>query len=82
MGFNRIYPLVNVYITNWKIHQFYSWVNPRTFDWAILQFANCNKLPEGMSSWDFMVDAFGKPQRMGSEMPCRYRKKMLPSGYD
>ena len=24
------YPLVNVYITNWKDPAFYSWVNPRT----------------------------------------------------
>jgi hypothetical protein len=30
MGFNRIYPLVNFHITNWKIHPFYSWENPRT----------------------------------------------------
>ena len=24
------YPLVNVYVTNWKDPPFYSWVNPRT----------------------------------------------------
>jgi hypothetical protein len=39
-----IYPLVNVYITNWKDPPFL-WVNP-LFLWSF-SIANCNKLPEG-----------------------------------
>ena len=41
-----IYPLVNVYITNWKDPPFL-WVNP-LFLWSF-SIANCNKLPEGIN---------------------------------
>ena len=48
MGFNGTYPLVNCYITNWKIT--ISSGKTHYFDWAIFQLANCKKLPEGKSS--------------------------------
>ena len=42
----EVYPLVNVYITNWKDPPFYSWVNQRPFDWAIFNSKTVS-LPEG-----------------------------------
>ena len=51
------YPLVNVYILLWKDPPFYSWVNQRTFDWAMAsssQTVNV-RLPEAIAvlpRWD------------------------------
>ena len=34
-GYCWIYPLVNVYIANWKDPECYEWDNLRHFDWAM-----------------------------------------------
>ena len=51
MGFNRIYPLANVYITMENHHV--SWVNRNYFnsyfDWAMASIAMSQSLPEGNS---------------------------------
>ena len=47
MEFNGIYPLVNVYITNWKITMLLMGKSTILIR-AMFKFANCNKLPEGI----------------------------------
>ena len=37
----EVYPLVNLYITNWKDPPCYENGKIHYFDWAIVKFANC-----------------------------------------
>ena len=45
----EVYPLVNLYITNWKDPPCYENGKIHDFDWAMVKFANCKRLPGRVS---------------------------------
>jgi hypothetical protein len=57
--------------TNWKDPPFYSWENPRTFDWAMASIAFCRFTRPGapnISKYQMVCHDLTENQLIGGEM--------------